>query len=98
MSVPTFLIALDRATNEERDAVHEIVKSHANGWWHMFADVWLVGGHSPEFWVDTIGPLIPFGPASILVFRIPDGASLPQDWHYFGIKPNERSKWLRENL
>jgi hypothetical protein len=54
---PVFLIALDRASRVEREAVHEAVKSHVHprAWWHRFADLWIVGGgESVEEWRDVV--------------------------------------------
>lgn len=73
-----FLIAVDRATAEQINQVHELIKSHANGWWHHHTNLWIVGGSDkkPEtqrvsFWRDLIRPVLSLGQAKTLVLRLP---------------------------
>ena len=76
-----FAIAVDRATTQQLNAVHELVKQHANGWWHHHTNLWIVGASAQNadtkrvsFWRDLIKPVLAVGQAKILVLRLPSEA------------------------
>jgi hypothetical protein len=97
MIEPAFLIVLDRASAEQRNAVHEAIKGHANGWWHQFADTWIVGGGvSAAEWRDLLRTHIS-SPAGVLVLRLPDAASASRNWAMFGPDAKIRAEWIHEN-
>lgn len=91
------IILVDRVNAAEREAVHEIVRTHARGWWHRFPDVWIAGGHPPKYWKKLIKPVIPYGSSSVLVLRLPDEPE-ENDIGYFGIDGEQRLEWLYRNL
>jgi hypothetical protein len=82
---------LDHGTPEEREAIHALVKEHANGWWHRFANVWFVGGRTAAWWRDTLRPAKRPG-SSILVLRLPDPDG--RAWASIGPNSPERFHWL----
>lgn len=87
-----FLIALNKATDENREAVQAIVKVHATGWWHNFTDVWIVGGHNAPYWRDLIAPTLMNSTAEVLVLALPSGGG---SWATSKVK-TANTKWLRE--
>jgi hypothetical protein len=91
-SIPTYAILVDRATDAQLQAVHQAVKDAANGWWHRFTNVWLVGGKTAVEWRDLLKPLVS-APGSVLVVRV-DGSQ----WAMSGPDVQERAAWLHKNL
>lgn len=91
---PTFVILADRIGPEKREAIHEVVKQHSEGWWHHFTNVWIVRGHTAKFWRDAV---IGLGtPSSVLVLNLP--AEKDRTWAYAGPKAEERAEWLHKYL
>lgn len=79
--------------------MQEVVKQHANGWWHRFESVWLVSSSSSlasaKAWRDAIkGSLIPSLPSSVLVLSEPDGEG---SWAFSGPSANAKCKWFHDN-
>jgi hypothetical protein len=105
---PTYIIVLDRATAAEREAVHEVVKDHANGWWHRFASAWIVGAGSSSVaeWRDLVTEALDIvraasddGEASnagVLVVNLP--VFEERDWAFHGKRASERTAWLHKHL
>jgi len=95
-----FAISVDRATTEQLNAVHEVLKKHAHGWWHHHTNLWIVGGgKNATFWRDLIkdaigGALTP--QASVLVLRLPSETD-GRWWAAKGIKAKKMGEWLRNN-
>ncbi len=96
MKVPKYAIIINRATPEQREQVHGIVKEHANGWWHHFADLWIVGGKTTTEWRDLVGVAVRLGPTGVLVLKI-DVESAPT-WAYRAHLPESASEWLQGHL
>jgi hypothetical protein len=93
-----YAIILDRTKAAERQAVQEIIKTHAKGWWHRFEAVWIVTSHDAKYWRTMIQPVIAGGPSSVLVLRLADAATTDR-WAYFG--PASRfksSEWIPKHL
>ena len=91
------VILVDRATADQLNAVHEIVKTHASGWWHHFTSVWIVGGEKTATqWRNLISPVITEGAANVLVLELPPPEA-DRLWAFYGKKPEERSKWLHDS-
>lgn len=87
------VIALNQATDAHREAVQAIVKVHATGgWWHNFADLWIVGGRDVIYWRDLIKPTLALSPAQVLVMRLPDDNA--RGWATAGV-PEPKFRWLR---
>lgn len=92
---PTFIVMADRIGPEKREAIHAIVKEHSSGWWHHFANVWIVRGHSATFWRDALIEHLG-SPSAVLVMSLP-----PKDatrWAYYGSKAQEKAEWLHKYL
>lgn len=99
MTIPFSVIVLNEATAEQINTVHEVLKRHAQGWWHHFDNAWIVGGQlTAGEWLDVVTPLIPKGRASVLVVQLPEDVQQRQSWAYYGVEGPERSMWLAQNL
>lgn len=90
-----FAISIDRATQAELNAVHEIVKENANGWWHRHVNLWIVGGGTASKWRDLLKPALLSG-SSILVLQLPDEDS-EKKWSYNGQNAEEKCRWFHDN-
>lgn len=89
------VIILDRATDEQREAVHAVVKEHARGWWHHMTDAWIVFGHTAKQWRDWTRDAARGGPASVLVLTLPDDPG--RRWAYVGPDAKKRMEWVHRN-
>jgi hypothetical protein len=68
---PLFAIFVNRVTAEQREQIHEIIKEHANyGWWHGFADLWIVVGKTATAWRDLVGEVTVYPPSGVLVVKV----------------------------
>jgi hypothetical protein len=88
----------------QRNKVQAVVKEHANGWWHFFADLWIVGGrggtgHGPTTeWRDLILKSLGAGSGvGVLVLQLPPN-SADRWWAMSGPDGETRAEWLRKNL
>jgi hypothetical protein len=95
--VPKYVIVGNQISAGEREQIQSIVKAKANGWWHSFPDVWIVGGRTVTEWRDLVGAaIINATPSGIMVLKI-DNAD-PTTWA-FRARLNEASvNWLRSDL
>ncbi len=91
---PLYLIVLDHANVDQRNAVQAIVKVHSSAWWHQYADVWIAAGHTAAYWRDLITPVIRGPGTSVLVFKLP--GSPGRAWAATGPNSAERCDWLYE--
>jgi hypothetical protein len=95
--VPMFVIAANRITAQQREQIQAIVKAHANGWWHSFSDLWIVGGKTAIEWRDLVGVVAPFSEgAGVLVLKI-DTAS-DKTWAFRAKMSKAGRAWIRKNL
>jgi hypothetical protein len=88
-----FLLYLHDASDEHREAVQQIVKTHADGWAHHLPDLWLAEGHDHKYWGDLIAPVLALSEAGLLVFELPR----ERDHRMFatrGKNPNHMLDWL----
>lgn len=90
------VIILDRPTAAERDAVHEMVKEKATGWWHHFSDAWIVSGESPSYWRDKVKALLSEPGSSVLVLALPRNKK-ERSWSLFGANAKTKGEWLHQN-
>ena len=97
MSNSDCVIILDRASTEQRNAVHELIKVNSRGWWHRFIDVWIASGKTVEEWRDLIAPAIS-NPASVLVIKFPEKEPGNTRWASSGPNSSETFAWFRKNL
>ncbi|HEU4462581.1 MAG TPA: hypothetical protein VFR75_08310 [Solirubrobacterales bacterium] len=67
-----FLLYLHDASDEHREAVQEIVKTHATRWSHHLPDVWIAGGHDHKYWANLISPVLALSDAGLLVLKLPN--------------------------
>jgi hypothetical protein len=92
---PIIAIAIEPSTDLQREQVHEMVKAHAEIWWHGIQDLWFVGGGAPGEWRDRIKPIFPTTEAGkVMVFKVQRGGG----WAYRADFPESTSSWLRTNL
>ena len=90
-------IIADRATPAQINAIQELVKERAKGWWHRFDQLWLVGGPlTARQWRDAVKPLMLAGGASVLVLKLPQNFS-ERDWAFFGPGGTDRCAWIHKN-
>jgi hypothetical protein len=90
-----YLLILDRANDLEREAIQEIVRVHADEWWHELADVWVIRGHPPAYWIKLMKPIIPRGKSGILLLPLPEDVA-EGELSYFGPGYQEKLAWLDE--
>lgn len=91
-----FVIALGQVTDDHRNAVHEIVKTHAVNWWHHLPDVWIAIGHTHKYWGDLIKPVLALSDARVLVIKLPEDQSARM-FAYRGRFPEAAQDWLWES-
>lgn len=97
MASNPLIIILDQATKEQIDAVHQIVKENANGWWHHFTNTWMLfSERNPDKWSDLIKDAIKEGNTSILIFALPPEKK-QRLWQYWGIDAEKRTEWIKKN-
>jgi hypothetical protein len=90
------LIALDRTSPEVREGVHAVVKEHASGWWHHFADLWIVlSDLSAQEWRGAIGAALDNQPVRALVIFLPQEEDA-RNWSAKGL-PDGAAAWLQRN-
>jgi hypothetical protein len=90
-----FIISVDKATADQLNRIHGLVKLHANGWWHSQSNLWIAGGKDTLYWRDLVKTLISGTSARVLVLRLPsleDG----RWWGSFALT-DEASSWLKRN-
>jgi hypothetical protein len=92
---PWFLIILERATDQELEAVQAIAKAHSEDWWHEIENVWIVRGQTATYWLTLITPVIPHGNSGAFVFRLPDEAAW-EDFRSYAISGRERTSFVRQ--
>ena len=95
MSDKAFLIVLDRATADQLNAAHELVKQKTDKWWHRYEAVWVVLGGNAGEWRDSLKPLMPSGGATVMVFELPRDVD-NRWWAAFGPAAHEKFAWLRD--
>jgi hypothetical protein len=93
---PKFAIVASRITPAQREQIQGIVKANANGWWHGFADLWIVGGRSAREWRDLVGVAVPHVPSGVLVLKIDESA--PSTWAFKATMSDANRDWLKKNL
>jgi hypothetical protein len=76
---------------ERKTAFHNVVKSHANIWWHYIDSTWMVRTESdPSEWISWLKPVIHESEDSIFVTKI-DG------YGYSGWLPQKAYDWIKTN-
>jgi hypothetical protein len=96
MSAPVYAIVANLPSDSQRDEVHQIVKENANGWWHAFGDLWIVGGKSAKEWRDLVGPIFPTAPSGVIVLKIDREHS--GTWASQAKLSDSALAWLKKNL
>ena len=96
LDVPKYAIIANNITPEQREQMQAIVKANANGWWHSFADLWIVGGRSAGEWRDLVGAAAPTAPSAVMVLAI--DRSDANGWAFRGILPESSVNWLRGDV
>jgi hypothetical protein len=92
-----YMIVTESISDRQRNLIHEFVKDHAVAWWHHFANVWIVTGHSVRYWTENIKPLVEEGPAQMFVFRLQRAATATgKTWS--GYADSEMYGWLEKHL
>ncbi|MGB9185145.1 MAG: hypothetical protein WCB67_13870 [Solirubrobacteraceae bacterium] len=93
---PKYAIVADRITAAQREQIQGIVKANANGWWHAFADLWIVGGRTASEWRDLVGVAVPTVPSGVMVLKI-DEVNTPR-WSYKAAMSDANKEWLHKNV
>jgi hypothetical protein len=93
---PVFVIVANRISPAQREQIQGIVKANANGWWHAFADVWIVGGRTAKEWRDLVGVAVPNTPSGVLVLKL-DRAH-PGAWASKAKFSDANREWIHKNL
>lgn len=90
-----FLLYLHDGTDSHREAVQQIVKTHAAHWAHHLPDVWIVAGHDHKYWANLIHPVLALSNAGLVVLELPRA----KDERMFALRgnnPNRMIDWLWE--
>ncbi|MGB2710664.1 MAG: hypothetical protein WBC33_04045 [Conexibacter sp.] len=87
-----FVVAIDQATDAQRQAVQRIVTTHAEQWWHRMSDLWIAEGFDVFYWRDLIRAVLP-PPASVLVLELPQPAL--RSWACAGMQ-EDGLDWMYE--
>jgi hypothetical protein len=88
-----FIIVADRINDEQRAEIHALVKQYSNGWWHHFADAWIVRGRDVAFWRDTVSQPVKGELGSIMVFELANTTASPG---WAGFANPKYFEWLHE--
>lgn len=96
LMIPKYAIIANNITAEQREQIQGIVKANANGWWHSFRDLWIVGGRSAGEWRDLAGVAVPGAPGAVLVLAI--DREDPNGWAYRGKLGESSAEWLRTDV
>ncbi len=95
LDTPRHVILVDRVSLDEREAIHAVVKEHSRGWWHHFADSWIVGGHTAANWRDWIGA-VKGSTSDVLVLTLPSDQRARR-WAARGPRSAKSSDWIKGN-
>ena len=95
--IRVYIIVTDLISETQRNQIHELVKSKAVAWWHHFANIWIVTGHSVRFWTENVTPLVKDGPAQMFVFKL-QRAATPTGQTWSGFAYGEMYGWLEKHL
>jgi hypothetical protein len=87
------IIIVSGARLHEKEAVHEVIKEHANGWWHHFADVWIVGGQTTGYWIENLSPVVAEGPSRLLIMALPENLG---GRAYSGYMTDDEAEWITD--
>lgn len=96
LNIPKYAIIANNITPEQREQIQGIVKANANGWWHSYRDLWIVGGRSAPEWRDLAGAAISNAPAGVIVLAV-DRADA-NTWAYRGKLGESSVDWLRSDV
>lgn len=88
---PASLVIVEGATPDEREAVHQLVVKHSDGWWHWFGDVWIVGGLDVFKWSDLLANAIE-SEGKLFVLALPDHSR--RSWAIRGVG-DDAVEWLK---
>lgn len=96
IAIPKYAIIANRISAAQREQIQGIVKANANGWWHAFADLWIVGGRTSAEWRDLVGVVITANPAGVMVLKI--DTTTASHWAYKATMSEPNKDWLHKNL
>ncbi|WP_284744597.1 hypothetical protein [Amycolatopsis sp. RTGN1] len=89
-----FVLISDGLNDTQEDLVLEMVKSHADSWWHEMPGVWLFTGGGDTFkWSERMKLILSLKGNTYLVFKLPRLGQ--RQW--FGRQRSEALDWLRSN-
>jgi len=90
------VIVLEDVTTSDREAIDELIIEHSIGYWHKFADLWIVGGQSVDFWAEAIERVLAGGSSNAIVLSLPKYGSGRGYWAFM-IDVEKNLEWLRKN-
>jgi hypothetical protein len=92
------LIVVEDPSPNLREGIHQVVKLHADVWWHEMPDVWVVGGGSPDEWRKRLEPLKTAAAENtmVLVVQLP-GPGDVRVWSAHGPDAQARFAWFHEH-
>ena len=96
MNAQMYAIVANRISTAQREQIQGIVKANANGWWHGFDDLWIVGGRTASEWRDLVGVAVPSQPSGVIVLKI--DKDNPPRWAYKAAMSDANRDWLHKNL
>lgn len=96
LGIKKYAIVANNITPVQREQIQAIIKANANGWWHNFADLWIVGGRNASEWRDLVGVAVLPAASAVLVLAV--DTSDAHAWAYKGVLGQGASEWLRSDV
>jgi hypothetical protein len=88
------VIVLGDVTDSEREDIDSIIREHAIGCWHELTNVWIAGGHSHSFWLETIEPILSGGGSEFLALALPKSG---RGFSGYMVDVDQKLRWLHQN-
>jgi hypothetical protein len=96
LSKPIFAVLTYGIDADQRQKIHELLKTESAGWWHHFPDVWFVRGHDAKYWKSVVADIVTTKPgAAVLVMKL-DNVTKEAAWS--GEGKTEMYDWLKTHF
>ncbi len=89
-----FVVATNRATVEQRNAITRFFQSKSIGFWHHFNDLWLVSSNQFDGTIQLRDALITEAPGVLILVLEVDVPNTTKPWSGFGRK--KMWPWLQK--